>query len=115
MDLSCFSASTQINYVSYQIIIEELKKENQILKDKLNKIENKDFKYFLLASQEGEGCDYTIACGKDYQTLSDNLNDAKEETKEYISDNEGTDFEEVLILEVNRVIKKVFQKKEWEE
>lgn len=96
---------------------EALEGENKMLKEKLRNLEKetKEKSYFMLASQEGEGCDYTIACGKYYCELSSDLDDAKEEAKEYIEDHSGSDLEELIILEVTKVIKKVFPKKEWEE
>jgi len=106
--------STSVGVISNEEIIEKLREENQELRNKIKELENKGKRYFLVATQDGEGCDYTIACGKDYEELSSDIEDAKEETKQYIEDH-GVEFDEVLILEVTKIIKKVFPKKEWDE
>lgn len=56
----------------------------------------------LIMQQKGEGCDYTIGCGKSYSVLaSTNMEDAKKEAMEEILErtNSETEIEYAVIVE----------------
>ena len=70
--------------------------------------------YYALMQGKGEGCDYTIACNKDYIKLeSVDLETAKEELKEYLSSEPEDGYKEVILLECSKEIKKIFDQPEW--
>lgn len=71
--------------------------------------------YYALLTGEAEGCDYTIGCNNTYFKLeADNLEEAKKELKEYLHESEPEDgWNEAILLECVREIKKVFKLPEW--
>jgi len=63
---------------------------------------------YMLYAQAGEGCDYTIACGKEvYMLSSSSIEEAKKETEKFIKENFSSDEHRLKKAIIYEVTKKV--------
>jgi hypothetical protein len=63
---------------------------------------------YMLYAQAGEGCDYTIACGKEvYMLSSSSIEEAKKETEKFIKENFSSDehrLKKAILYEVTKEV-----------